>query len=163
MFDRTCLWGHLVLDVCLLEVFNHSSYFSACVVCSYFLFLSGSVFKSCTFLSVYPFLTGCPFYWHIIACSSLLWSCISIMSIVTSFSFLILLIWVFYHFFLDESGKMFISFVYLHKEPPFSYINLCYSFIHFSLIFMIAFHNIQRFSKQECWWFTIPSPVNTFC
>ena len=36
-------------------------------------------------------------------------------------------------FFLDESGKMFISFVYLHKEPPFSYINLCYCFLHFSL------------------------------
>ena len=34
-------------------------------------------------------------------------------------------------FFLDESGQMFISFVYLLKEPAFSFIDLCYCFLHF--------------------------------
>ena len=60
-------------------------------------------------------------------------------------------------FFLDESGKMFISFVYLHKEPPFSYINLCYCFLHFSLWSLwFLFIIFRGFSRQECWWFTIP-------
>ena len=39
-----------------------------------FLFLPGSVLESYTFLRICPFLPSCPFYWRIIAYSSLLWS-----------------------------------------------------------------------------------------
>ena len=43
---------------------------------------------------------GCPFYWHIVACSSLMILCISVMSVVTApFSFLILWISVLSPFF----------------------------------------------------------------
>ena len=44
------------------------------VICPYFLFLSDSVLGDCTFLETYPFLLDCPFYWHIIIHSSVLWS-----------------------------------------------------------------------------------------
>ena len=78
MFDRICLWSLLVLDFCLLEVFccwkffNHSFNFSSCAhIFYFFLVWSG---KGCTLLRICPFLLGCPFYWHIVAHSSLLWS-----------------------------------------------------------------------------------------
>ena len=37
-----------------------------------FLFLPGSVLESYPFLRICPFLPSCPFYWHIVADSSLL-------------------------------------------------------------------------------------------
>ena len=37
-----------------------------------FLFLPGSVVEGYTFLRICPFLPSCPFYWHIVADSSLL-------------------------------------------------------------------------------------------
>ena len=37
-----------------------------------FLFLPGSVLEDYTFLKIHPFLPSCPFYWHIVADSSLL-------------------------------------------------------------------------------------------
>ena len=37
-----------------------------------FLFLPGSVLEGHTFLRICPFLPRCPFYWHIVADSSLL-------------------------------------------------------------------------------------------
>ena len=40
----------------------------------YSLFLIGSVLDDCTFLRICPFPLVCPFYWHIVACSSFLWS-----------------------------------------------------------------------------------------
>ena len=74
---------------------------------------------------IYQFIPSCLFYWHIVADKqSLMILCISVLSVVISpFSFLILLIWVFSLFFLDE----FVHFVYLHKEPAFSFIYLCYA------------------------------------
>jgi len=33
---------------------------------------SGSALEGCTFLRICPFLLGCPFYWHVVARSSLL-------------------------------------------------------------------------------------------
>ena len=60
-------------------------------VSSWFNFL-----ESCTFLRICPFLPSCPFYWHIIADSTLMILCVSVLSVVISpFSFLILLIWFF--------------------------------------------------------------------
>ena len=59
----------------LLEVFKSQLQFQYLWLdCLYFLFLPGSVLGECTFLRICPFLQGCPFYWHIVACSSLLYS-----------------------------------------------------------------------------------------
>ena len=73
--DKIHLWNHLALDFCLLEDF-WSQFQVHCLwlVCSYFLFLPGSVLEGFTFLRICPFPPGCPFCWHIVACSSLLWS-----------------------------------------------------------------------------------------
>ena len=71
--------------------------------CSCYLFLTGSILEACTFIRIFPFLPGCPFYWHIVACSSLLWFSVFLWFQLYHllFSFLILLIWVL-SFFLDE-------------------------------------------------------------
>ena len=83
IFGRIHLWSHLVLDFCLLEIFK--SQFQVQYLwldCSYFLFLPGSVFGDCTSLRICPILLGCPFYWQIVAYSSLLrafvflWCCL---------------------------------------------------------------------------------------
>ena len=42
-----------------LFIFSNSSWFSL---------------RNCTFLGICPFLPGCPLYWHILACSIILWS-----------------------------------------------------------------------------------------
>ena len=63
---------------CLFEMFlvfkSQFRFQRLWLVCLYFLFLPGSVLRDCTFLRICPFLPGCPFYWHTVACSSLLWS-----------------------------------------------------------------------------------------
>ena len=94
MFVRIPLWRRLVLDFCLLGLFtSHFQFQSLWLVCSYFVFLSGWDVDDCTFLRTCPFFLGCSFCWHIIVCSSLLWSFISLFSVVTSpFSYMILLI-----------------------------------------------------------------------
>src|SRR5574337_1503731 len=54
-------------------IFDYSFNFHACDgSVKIFLFLPGRVLESCTFLRIFPFLPRCPFYWHIIADSSLL-------------------------------------------------------------------------------------------
>ena len=58
------------------------------MVCSYFLFLPGSVLEGYTFLRICPFLPGCTFYWHSVACSSLL-GCLYFCSVCCNFSFFI--------------------------------------------------------------------------
>ena len=69
------MWSHWVLDLCFLEVFKSQFQFQYLeLVYSQFLFLPGSVLEGCTFVRFCPFLPGCPFYWHIITYSSLLWS-----------------------------------------------------------------------------------------
>ena len=70
-----------------------------------FLFLPGSVLEGCTFLGIRPFLPSCPFYWHIVADSSLLdplYFCV----VCRDFSIFILnfVDLILFLFFLDESG-----------------------------------------------------------
>ena len=64
---------------------------------------TGSVLKGYAFLRICAFLPSCPFYWHIVADSSLLWSlCIvscDVSFFISNFIDLILL-----PFFLDEAG-----------------------------------------------------------
>ena len=125
-------WSNLVLCFCLLEnCLLQFQFMCLELVCSEFIFLPGSVLKGYTFLRICPFLPSCPFYWHIVLQSSLMIFCISVLCVMISpFSFLILLICLL-PFFPDESGKRFVYFVYLLKEPAFSFINLYYCFFHF--------------------------------
>ena len=89
--------------------------------------------EGCTFLRICPFFLGCPFYWHRVACTSLLWSFVYLWYLC-DFCFFI------YNFidlsplpfFLDESGQSFSNFVYLLKELVFNFIDL---FSHFLLYF----------------------------
>ena len=55
------------------------------------LFLSDLVLGDCTLLGICPFLLDSPFYWCLFIVLAYL--CISVVSVVTSFSFLILFIW----------------------------------------------------------------------
>ena len=73
-----------------------------------------SVLGGCTVLKICPFLWGYLFYWHIVAHCSLIWfffSCISALSTVTSFSFLILLFWVFPFFLMSLANSLSILFI----------------------------------------------------
>ena len=97
----------------------------------------GSALESYTFLRICPFLPSCPFYWHIVADSSLLWSfvflccpCCDFSIFISNFVDLILL-----PVFLDESGKWFVYFVYLLKEPDFSFVDFGYGLICFFCIY----------------------------
>ena len=116
----------------MLSIFSYYLW----LVCLCFLILPHSVLESCTFLRICPFLPGCLFYWHMIACSSLLWSFI-LLQCHCNFSFFI------YNsidlnplpFFLMSLAKGVINFVYLLKEPTFSFINLCYCFLCFFFIY----------------------------
>ena len=57
------------------------------------LFLSDLVLGDCALLGICPFLLDCPFYWCLFIVLAYL--CISVVSVVTSFSFLVLFIWAF--------------------------------------------------------------------
>jgi len=76
---------HLIL---LLEDFWLQFWFPCLwLVCSDYVFIPGSFLECYTFQRICPFLPSCPFYWHIVAHSCLLWS----------FVFLCCLLW-FCHF-----------------------------------------------------------------
>jgi len=78
------------------KISDYSFNFRACDESLKILFLPGSVLESCTFLRICPFLPSCPFYWHIIADNSLLWSFVlCVVCVISPFTFLILLIWLF--------------------------------------------------------------------
>ena len=90
--------------------------------------------ESYTFLRIHPFLPIGPFYWHIVADSSLMILCISVLSAVISpFSFLILLIRFFSLLFLMSLANG--LFIYLLKEPAFGFVEFCYSLLCFSFIY----------------------------
>jgi len=65
-----------------------------------FSFLPGLVLENCIFLRICSFVLGCPFYWHIVVHSSLMWSFIfhNFSFFIANFIDLSLL------FFLNESG-----------------------------------------------------------
>ena len=75
MFDRICLWSHLALDFGWLEVFKSPFQFQflRLVQLSFLLHL-GLVLEDRTYVRIFPFLLVFPFYWHIVADSSLLGS-----------------------------------------------------------------------------------------
>ena len=92
MFDRIHLWGHWPWAFICWRIFDHSYDFSACdrKVYIFYFFLV----QFCTFIRTCAFPPGCLFYCHIFTHNSLLLTLYS--SVVTSFSFLILLFRVFF-------------------------------------------------------------------
>ena len=98
-------------------------------------FLSGSVLESNIFLRICPFLPRCPFYWHIIADSSLLWSFV-FLCCLTSFSFSILLIWV--YFFFWWVWLMIYQFCLASPRIDFHCTDLCYCLFHFFFIYFCS-------------------------
>ena len=89
-----------------------------------------------TFLRIYPFLPSCPFYWHIVADSSLLWS----------FVFLCCLLW-FLHFHFKfcwfGSSTFFCWWVWVmvclfclsSQRTSFSFVDFCYGLLYFFCIY----------------------------
>ena len=146
MFDRICLWRHLVLGFYFLEDFKSQSQFQCLwLVCVYFLFLPGSVMEGCAFLRICPFLPGCPFSWHIVPCSNLLWP-LYFCSVSCYFSFFIsnsvdlnLLLF----FLMNLANGLSILFIFSQNQLLVLLIFAIISFISFSfisdLIFMISF------------------------
>ena len=82
------------------------------LICSYFL-SSWYSLRKIMFLGIYIFPLDCPFYWHKICHSNLLWMilCISVAWVVTSLSFLILFIWALSLIFLMSLAKGFSCFL----------------------------------------------------
>ena len=62
--------------------------------------------------------------------------CIFVLSVVTSFPFLILLSLL--ALFLDKSDLWFVSFVHILNEPAFSFIDFFYSLLHFLFIYFYS-------------------------
>ena len=136
MVEFTCdaIWSQAF--VCW-KIFDYSLYFHVYDGLLNFIYLPDSVLEDYTFLRIYPFLPSCPFYWRVVANSSLLWSFVFLCSFVISnfsnFADLILL-----PFSLDESSWWFVYFIYLLKEPAFSFVDFCYSLLCFFLIYFCS-------------------------
>ena len=109
------------------------------LVCSYHLFFPGSILEGYSFLRICPFLRGCPFYGILLLIVVSYDPCISALSVVTSLSFLILLIWVPpLSLFLISMAKGLSILFYLLKEPAFTFIDLCYCLLHFFFIYFCS-------------------------
>ena len=134
-------------------------------MCSDFLFLPGSVFKGYTFLIIFPLLPSCPFNWHTIAHSSLLWF----------FIFLCCLLW-FLHFhfqfyWFDSSpvvswwGWLMVCLIIFSKNQIF--ILLVFAIVTFisALIFMISFLllTLQFFYSSFSSWFRCKVRLFIWC
>ena len=133
MFGRIHLWSNPVLDFWVFWKFlNHNFNFSTCdwFVHVFFLFPL-SVFKDFTFLRICPFFLSCPFYWHIFASSRLLMIFISMVTVITYFSWFNYFYLIPLPFFPNVSGKRFISIVDPLKEPALILIILSIVFVIF--------------------------------
>ena len=129
MFDRIHLWSLALFSL----VVSKSQFPFQCLwlFCSCFLFLPGSVLEGFTFLRICQFLPSCPFYWHMVADSSLLWSFVFVLSVVISpFSFLILLIWFFSICFLISLANG-LSVLFTFSKNQLLVFDFCYSLICF--------------------------------
>ena len=146
MFDRILLWSHLVQGFSFFRRFFITASISVLVIGLFIIYISSSLgLGRLNFSKTCPFLPGYPFYCHIVVHNSLIILCISALTVVTSpFSFLILLIWFFSHFFLMSLGKsLSILFILSKNQLLVLLIITVVSFISFSFIsactFMISF------------------------
>jgi len=137
--EAVCSWTF----VCW-ELFNHSFSFSTSgwSVDIFYFFL---VLRDCTFLRICPFLQGCLFYWHIIACCSLLWSLyIFCVHYNFPFFFLILLIWALSLFFLISlSEGILILFIFSKNQLLVLLI--------FSIVFLVSMPFISALIFMLSW------------
>ena len=111
------------------------------LVIGLFIFPNSSCFSlgKLYFRRICPFPCGCPFYWHIVFCSSLIILCISAVSVVISpFSFLILLICILSLLFLMRLAKGLSILFIFSKILDFSFIDFCYCFLHFYFIYFCS-------------------------
>ena len=106
----------------------------------------------------------------LLAYSCLLWSlmilCISIVSVVTfPFSRLILLIWVFSLFFLMTLTNGISIFFYFLKELAFSFIDLCYCFLHFFFNYFCfdLYYFFPSTNSEGFWFFLISLGIRLGC
>ena len=123
------------------------------LVSSYFLFLPGLVLEVCTFLRIFPFLPGFPFYWHIVAYSSLLWSfvfcgvCFNFLFFI--YNFLILVLTIF--FLMSLANRLTILSIFSKNQLLVSLTLTIVFFVSISfisaLIFMISFLLLTSFSS----------------
>ena len=115
--------------------------FCACDGCVKNLFLPSSVLESYTLLRICPFLPSCPFYWHIVASSSLLWSfyfCVVV--VISPFSLLISLIWFFsLCFLMSLANGLSILFIFSKKQLLALLILSVVSFVSFAFISDLIF------------------------
>ena len=93
----------------------------------------------CIFVRICPFLPGCPFYWYVVAYSTLMILCISVVSVLTSlFSFLILLICMFSLFYWWVWLKDY-EFCWSFQIPAFDFIGILFCFFIFHLFLLWSF------------------------
>ena len=144
MFSRTCLWSHLVLDVCLLEIFKSVSIHYLWLFCSYFLFLPGSVLEGCTSRRIYPFFFLVAHFIAIMLLVAVSYDLLCFHDLSCNFLFFI-------SNFVDLSTLFFswwvwltVYQIYLFKELDFSFIDLCYYFflyfIYLCYLWFISFY-----------------------
>ena len=122
-------------EVLLWKVFSITvSNFIACSWSCGFILNPSSVLEDCIFLRTCLFLLGCSFYWHIVACNSLLWSYV-FLSVSCNFSFLIsnFMICVLSLFSWWIWLKLY---QFLFEEPAFSFIYLFVCLFSLSLFYL---------------------------
>ena len=135
MFDWIHLWIHLSLGFCFLGDFWSQLQFTVLVILLFIISISSWFSLGRLNFSNNLFLPDYLFYCNIVVHNTLIIICISALSLVTSpFSFLILFIRNKFFCSLMSLAKSFSIFVYLLKEPAFSFINLFYCFFHLFLL-----------------------------
>ena len=99
-------------------------------------------FGSYTFLRIHPFLPSYPFYWHIVANSSLLWPFVFLCCLLWSLHFHFYFCWFFLCFLLSLANGLSILFIF-SKNQLLVLIFAMVSFVSFAfisaLIFKISF------------------------
>ena len=99
--------------------------------------------------------SSCPFYWHIVADSSLMILCIFVLFVVISpFSFLILLIWFFSLFFLLNLANS-LSILFIFSE------NQLLALLIFAMLFTYSFPISKLFAVTQPW-FEFPVSYSKF-
>ena len=142
MFGRILLWSHLVLDLCLWEVFFITFSIAYLVIglfnWSISSWLSFGVLEGCISRESCPFLLACQICWHIIAHSILLWYFVFLQYPLRFFLFHFLFCLSSFSPFFGEFSQRFVNFVYPFKKPAFGFIDLFWFFFFESLILLIS-------------------------
>ena len=104
----------------------------------------GSVLEGYTFLRIHPFLLSCPFYWHIVADSSLydpLYFCVVCCDFSVFISIFVDLILLFFIFLMSVANGFTILFIFSKNQLLlfFCFFVFCCSLLSFSIISALIF------------------------